>query len=82
MHLLSQEVLLQRAFPGSVILQRDIPVRAKSARQHCDVTEDGLERCTRNVSLQSLRNDEFTDAYRGYSTSYTRSSEQRLHAKS
>ncbi len=44
MHLLSQEVLLQRAFPGSVILQRDIPVRTESARQHRDVAEDGLER--------------------------------------
>ena len=48
-HLLAEEVLLQRAFAELVVLQRDVPVRGEGAGQDGDIPEERLEGLVEDV---------------------------------
>ena len=63
-HRLAQEVLLQRTFALSVVLQRDVAVRAEGTRKHGDISKDRLERLVQDVRhlvLEVLCGDEWIE---------------------
>ena len=63
-HLFTQEILLQRSVSHSIVLECNIPVGRKRARQHSDIPKDALEGLIQDVAhlvLKVLRRNERID---------------------
>jgi hypothetical protein len=57
-HRLSQEILLKRSFTRRVILQRNIPIRAKSAGQHSDIPKRRFTKSNSWVKPKEIRKED------------------------
>lgn len=57
-HRLAQEILLKRSFACRVILQRDIPIRAESARQHSDIPKHRFAKSNGWIKPKEIRKED------------------------